>query len=70
VAGILADYRRAVARLSPVSRTVLRRRWRRRRGASFFSRRFWLYALAKIAPPVLVQPLLPATLDAFTEPLV
>jgi len=45
-------------------------KWQRRRcGASLFSRWFWLYALAKIAPPGVVEPLLPATLDAFTEPL-
>lgn len=43
---------------------------RRRRGTSHFSRWFWLYALAKIAPPGLVEPLLPKTLDAFTEALI
>jgi len=42
---------------------------RRRRGASYWSRWFWLYALAKIAPPSLIEPLLPSTLDAFAEAL-
>lgn len=38
---------------------------RRRRGATLLSRWFWLYALAKVAPPALVAPFLPATLEAF-----
>lgn len=42
---------------------------RRRRGASMASRWFWLYALAKVAPPGVTERFLPATLDAFTEAL-
>jgi glycosyltransferase involved in cell wall biosynthesis len=43
-------------------------KWQRRRcGASLASRWLWLYALAKLAPPGMVEHLLPMTLDAFTE---
>lgn len=43
-------------------------KWQRRRcGASLTSRWFWLYALAKVAPPRVVEGFLPLTLDAFTE---
>ncbi len=43
-------------------------KWQRRRcGASLASRWFWLYALAKLAPPGMIGHLLPMTLDAFTE---
>jgi hypothetical protein len=42
---------------------------RRRRGASMASRWFWLYALAKLAPPGVTTRFLPSTLDAFTEAL-
>lgn len=43
-------------------------KWQRRRcGASLASRWFWLYALAKLAPPSMVAHLLPMTLTAFTE---
>ena len=42
---------------------------RRRRGASILSRWFWLYALAKLGPPALVEPYLGSTLEAFTEAL-
>lgn len=43
---------------------------RRRRGTSHFSRWFWLYALAKLGLPALVERRLPATLDAFTDALI
>ncbi|MDE2227646.1 MAG: glycosyltransferase family 2 protein [Alphaproteobacteria bacterium] len=43
-------------------------KWQRRKlGASITSRWFWLYALAKLGPPALVEPYLGSTLDAFTE---
>jgi len=43
-------------------------KWQRRRcGASLTSRWFWLYALAKLAPPGMIEHLLPMTLHAFTE---
>jgi len=43
-------------------------KWQRRRGgASMASRWFWFYALAKVAPPSMMAPLLPSTLEAFTE---
>jgi glycosyltransferase involved in cell wall biosynthesis len=43
-------------------------KWRRRRmGASIGSRWFWLYALAKLAPPGLGAAFLHQTLDAFAE---
>jgi len=42
-------------------------KWQRRhRGASIWSRWFWLYALAKLGFTPLVAPYLPQTLDAFT----
>ncbi|MGH7000310.1 MAG: glycosyltransferase [Stellaceae bacterium] len=41
-------------------------KWQRRRcGASVASRWFWLYVLAKVAPPDLAAPFLRSTLDAF-----
>ncbi|MDE2167762.1 MAG: glycosyltransferase family 2 protein [Alphaproteobacteria bacterium] len=40
---------------------------RRRRGASIWSRWFWLYTLAKIGPPALVERHLESTLEAFTD---
>jgi hypothetical protein len=45
-------------------------KWQRRRiGApTLRSRWFWLYALAQIAPPDLLRPLLPSTLAAFVPP--
>ena len=44
-------------------------KWRRRkRGAGLSSRWFWLYALARVAPPYLLRRLLPATLAAFVDP--
>lgn len=42
---------------------------RRRRGASIWSRWFWLYALAKLGPPALVEPYLDSTLEAFMPAL-
>ncbi len=42
---------------------------RRRRGASLASRWFWLYAVAKLAPPGVVERFLPMMLNAFTEAL-
>jgi len=43
-------------------------KWRHRhRGASIGSRWFWLYALAKLAPPGWGAAFLPRTLDAFAE---
>jgi glycosyltransferase involved in cell wall biosynthesis len=43
-------------------------KWQRRKlGASIGSRWFWLYALAKIAPPALSAAFLPRTLDAFAD---
>lgn len=45
-------------------------KWQRRHcSATLRSRWFWLYVLAKLGPPRLVEPLLPSTLDAFTEAL-
>jgi glycosyltransferase involved in cell wall biosynthesis len=45
-------------------------KWQRRHlGATFASRWFWLYALAKLGPPGLAAPFLASTLDAFAEPL-
>jgi glycosyltransferase involved in cell wall biosynthesis len=44
-------------------------KWQHRRiGASVWSRWFWLYALAKLAPPALAERFLPQTLEAFAEP--
>jgi glycosyltransferase involved in cell wall biosynthesis len=56
------------ARYTAVERAFGRAwKWqRRRRGASIWSRWFWLYALAKLTPGS-ASPFLPATLDAFTE---
>lgn len=42
---------------------------RRRRGTSIWSRWFWLYALAKLGPPTLVERHLDSTLEAFTDAL-
>ena len=44
-------------------------KWQRRKlGASFASRWFWFYALAKLGPPGLAAPYLASTLDAFAAP--
>jgi glycosyltransferase involved in cell wall biosynthesis len=44
-------------------------KWQRRKlGASIASRWFWLYALAKVAPPSLAAPFLASTVDAFAAP--
>lgn len=59
------------ARYTAVERAFGRAwKWqRRRRGASIWSRWFWLYVFAKIAPPSMSAPFLPSTLEAFTEAL-